>query len=351
MQDEDGLSILDDSERSSDEESVSSFELDDGEESESDEESASFQGHVATAVMSRSIRAASRSFRAASRSTRVVVVVAASATTRSSKRTKVCHNQDYESNSKDDSDEHKGQQIDHSDNNNSSNEEIDAQKQDQDDEGGHANGNVNTSNNTSTSLPSSKRKRNQKKQQTVTSNSVPSGTRRRTWKKTSFEERLADLIAFKATHGHCCQIPANYPESSIRKLAYWCSRVRCSYRLIQENKPPRMSISTEQIKKLEEMGFDWNKYIGGSTFDERLKELAAYKAENGHCNAPENPSSPYFSLGCWCGKIRAAFKKIQEGKTPKNRLSPDQIERLDQLGFEWKRKQGCWNRKRKVSKK
>jgi len=96
-----------------------------------------------------------------------------------------------------------------------------------------------------------------------------------------------------------------------------------------------MSISTDQIKKLEEMGFDWT--IGGSTFDERLKELAAYKAGFGNCNAPETPSSPYYSLGKWCVKMRGAFNQIQEGKTPKMTLTHSGIAELIKLGFRWDR--------------
>jgi len=72
------------------------------------------------------------------------------------------------------------------------------------------------------------------------------------------------------------------------------------------------------------------------SFEERLVALAAYKAKHGDCNAPQTPSSEYYSLGAWCSEIRQSYKKIQQGKTSlRNPLSQDQIGRLEALGFEW----------------
>ena len=72
-----------------------------------------------------------------------------------------------------------------------------------------------------------------------------------------------------------------------------------------------------------------------TTFEERLAELAAYQAKHGHCYVPTSPSSKYYSLGEWCGKMRGAYKNIQQGKTPSIVLWQDQIDRLEALGFEW----------------
>lgn len=110
--------------------------------------------------------------------------------------------------------------------------------------------------------------------------------------------------------------------------------MRLSYKQMQAGSPSRRSLSPEQIGRLDALGFEWSRY---SSFEERLVELAAFKVKHGHCNAPQTRSSQYVSLGVWCSEMRASYKRIQQGKTPRSALSQDQIERLDALSFEWVR--------------
>jgi Helicase associated domain len=62
----------------------------------------------------------------------------------------------------------------------------------------------------------------------------------------------------------------------------------------------------------------------------RYQELAQFKAERGHCNAPKATS-----LGVWCCSQRQR----------KKRLNQDQIERLDAIGFCWDTKEANFQRK------
>jgi len=155
------------------------------------------------------------------------------------------------------------------------------------------------------------------------------------WSKhRSFEERLAELVAFKTKHGHCN--PPCTPSSQYYRLGQWCNKKRASYKQILEGKTPQQILSQDQIVRLEMMGFQWKRK---KTFEGWLVELAEFKAEYGHCNAPHTiPSRKYYLLGTWCTKMRASYKKIQKGKTPYCPLSQDQIERLETLGFEWRRR-------------
>jgi len=41
-------------------------------------------------------------------------------------------------------------------------------------------------------------------------------------------------------------------------------------------------------------------------------------------------------LGNWCNGMRCAYNKIQQGQTPRNNLTQDRIERLEEIGFKWK---------------
>lgn len=70
----------------------------------------------------------------------------------------------------------------------------------------------------------------------------------------SFQERLQDLMKFKERHGHC-NVPRRYgPDKS---LGVWCNNIRYSYRQLQEGKHPHNSISEDDIRRLDEIGFQW----------------------------------------------------------------------------------------------
>ena len=67
--------------------------------------------------------------------------------------------------------------------------------------------------------------------------------KRQTAPKQSFENRLNDLMAFKAKNGHC-------DVSSIGEnasLGQWCSDLRRSYKMIQNNQKPANKLSDEQF--------------------------------------------------------------------------------------------------------
>ena len=69
-----------------------------------------------------------------------------------------------------------------------------------------------------------------------------------------------------------------------------------------------------------------------ASFEGRYKQLIAFMDEFGHCHVPWKFSADP-SLGNWCGKMRCAYNQIQQGQTPKNKITPDQIERLEEIGF------------------
>jgi|AntRauTorckE5430_2_1112549.scaffolds.fasta_scaffold02100_3 hypothetical protein len=152
----------------------------------------------------------------------------------------------------------------------------------------------------------------------------------------TFEQRIMELAAFKAKHGHC-----NAPRqltSEYKSLGEWCSKARSHYKQIQEGKVSSRPLSHSQIESLDALGFEWDRKSANHIFlDERFTELAAFKAEYGHCNPPRIPSSKYYSLGQWCCKVRGYHKQIQEGKIPRGPLPQDQIRRLEAMGFEWVR--------------
>jgi hypothetical protein len=66
-----------------------------------------------------------------------------------------------------------------------------------------------------------------------------------------FDERFIDLVAYKAKYDHC-NVSCTGDDAS---LGQWCGELRVSYKQIQNNQPPRMKLSNEQIKHLNDAGF------------------------------------------------------------------------------------------------
>ena len=136
-----------------------------------------------------------------------------------------------------------------------------------------------------------------------------------------FCEHYRDLVAFKNEFGHC-KVPSNYENNP--SLGSWCRTMRSYYNNIR--------LSPDRIERLEKIGFVWN--VTNEKFEERYRELLAFKKEFGHDKVPtgrlyaNNPS-----LGRWCQRMRYLYSSTHPGI---NRLSPDRIARLEEIGFKWK---------------
>jgi hypothetical protein len=101
------------------------------------------------------------------------------------------------------------------------------------------------------------------------------------------------------------------------KLAAWVS--------YQRQRRKNNSLSDEQICLLDEVGFTWKSRDVG-TWEDRLEDLAKFKAKHGHCDVPfEYPEIP--KLGQFVNNTR---NQRRDGK-----LSADRIAKLEALGFAW----------------
>ncbi len=135
----------------------------------------------------------------------------------------------------------------------------------------------------------------------------------------SFGDKLGILRRFVETNGH-----ADVPYSSVLEgvvLANWCKRQRSRYH--------RGTLEDDRIRALEELGFQWaqppipRKDIFGS----RLLILMKYIEQHGHSEVPVRVVVDGFFLGKWCTRQRSARRA--------GKLTNEQIERLDALGFRW----------------
>jgi hypothetical protein len=104
--------------------------------------------------------------------------------------------------------------------------------------------------------------------------------------------------------------------------------MRCYYNQRQQENTSKGNLTQVQIERLEEIGFKWN---AQDTFEQRCRDLEAFKSEFGHCNVPFRYLVD-LSLGQWCNTMRY-YNKIQQGRTPRSNLTQDQIARLEEIGF------------------
>ncbi len=146
-----------------------------------------------------------------------------------------------------------------------------------------------------------------------------------TWKSRdvgTWEERFAEVAAFKSKHGHC-DISTVYRENP--KLGRFLNTMRT-----QRNSG---SLSADRIARLDAIGFAWvspreiDEHGMSSTWKSRFDELLRYKEIHGDCNVPsvwkENRE-----LGNWVGRQRQSKKQ--------GMLHPDQVKMLEGIGFIWR---------------
>ena len=131
----------------------------------------------------------------------------------------------------------------------------------------------------------------------------------------SAETMFSALSEFKKKHGHC-NVPRSYPENP--SLAVWVG----TRRVLMKNS----RLDAEQIRRLDELGFEWDRNFYDKSWDTNYAALCSFKEANAHCNVPQS----YSTLGRWVSKQRQRRRKGQ--------LPEVKINRLDDIGFTWEPK-------------
>ena len=146
-----------------------------------------------------------------------------------------------------------------------------------------------------------------------------------------FTRRCFELETFKEEFGHC-NVPKAYSANVL--LGGWCHRMRAAYNNIQKGMKTTRNLSSDRIEQLDKIGFQWQLTDHDEGFEKRCFELETFKEEFGHCKVPKRYATN-ISLARWCSDTRSAYRKIQKGMKPNTNLTPDRIERLDKIGFQW----------------
>lgn len=183
-----------------------------------------------------------------------------------------------------------------------------------------------------------------------------------------FEERFEALKAFTEKYGHNDITRNSTVDGS---LGRWCEDIRLQYKMQMKGNQAtrRRNLTDEEISSLESIGFKFDldpkdrknnnatnskseevKKAGGeekkirvgyggyekekNPFDEKFQELLGFQESHGHTNVNSNyPQNP--ALGNWCFNVRQAYDKIKKGKRANMKLSDEEIERLNNIGFSW----------------
>src|SRR5262249_10777333 len=111
-----------------------------------------------------------------------------------------------------------------------------------------------------------------------------------------------------------------FPEKP--ELVKWVQRQRIAFK--------RGTLAPSRINRLNQIGFVWNPFE--AFWEEMFSALTRYKKVFGHCNVPFQSGKD--RLGTWVANQR----RLRE----RGRLNPDQIERLDKLGFIWNPRMTAW---------
>ncbi len=126
-----------------------------------------------------------------------------------------------------------------------------------------------------------------------------------------WEEGFAALQKFYKREGHC-RVPARTQAFGLN-LGTWVNNQRSK----------KEDLTPNQIRRLNSLGFSWHPLA--EQWEEGFAALQKFYKREGHCRVPQRHQEFGLKLGSWVGTQRVR----------KESLTPDQIKRLDNLGFSW----------------
>ncbi|MDB4411573.1 Helicase associated domain protein [bacterium] len=135
----------------------------------------------------------------------------------------------------------------------------------------------------------------------------------------AWEESYQQLKTYSQKHGHCL-----VPQQKT-SLGKWVSR--------QRRAKAKGLLSLEKIKRLNEIGFDWDP--DKTAWEQNFQELVDYKKRYENCMVPQGWGDG--KLANWVNVLRRDMKK--------ELIEPDRVKRLDDIGFVWNPMEEAWEEK------
>jgi hypothetical protein len=125
-------------------------------------------------------------------------------------------------------------------------------------------------------------------------------------------QAFAALQRFHKQEGHC-RVAQTFQVNGLR-LGTWVSNLR----------KIKDSLTPNQVSRLNSIGFSWDPLA--DRWEQAFVALQRFHKQEGHCRVAQTFQVNGLRLGTWVSNLR----KI------KDRLTPEQIKRLNSLGFIWK---------------
>lgn len=130
--------------------------------------------------------------------------------------------------------------------------------------------------------------------------------------------RFFELVDYQRKQGHCNVSPA---QKGCAELGQW----------VQLQRYNRKGMALHRLRRLTGLGFEWDAHA--ALWNERFRELQAFKAKHGHCSVPTDwPENR--RLGFW-----VATQRSRKALVP-----PERRRRLSQSGFVWNPFEDLWER-------
>jgi outer membrane biosynthesis protein TonB len=168
------------------------------------------------------------------------------------------------------------------------------------------------------------KKKKTKKNATSSSAASPSSRSRSkspvVYKKTrkTWNERIAELKHFVAGHGHA-RVPTTYEDGS---LGLWLRSVRSNYRMLKSGDPKQTAVNDsvkldeKRIIILDDLGVEWDVASAIKSWEERIEQLKAYKAEHGDLKIQKR----HPVLGNFINDLRKKYVR--------NKLDPEKVKQV-----------------------
>jgi hypothetical protein len=134
----------------------------------------------------------------------------------------------------------------------------------------------------------------------------------------SWEFWFGLLEQFKEAEGHC-NVPRGFCLDGFN-LSRWISNQRSRKNLLDTN----------CINRLNDVGFVWNLRI--AAWEQGLSNLLEFMEAEGHCRVPHGYKLNGVDLGSW----------VLSQRQKKSKLSPNQRQKLDVIGFVWDPLAASW---------
>ena len=148
--------------------------------------------------------------------------------------------------------------------------------------------------------------------------------------KLRWDEQFSELQNFKKEWGHC-NVPTSYTKN--KSLARWVIHQRTLFRRTERRE--KSSLTTENWKRLESIGFQWvfsREDSQNLRWEKHFSALQDFKQEWGHCDVPTRHAK-YKQLSAWVQKQRHLFKCFKSGD--KACFVVERRGKLESIGFQW----------------